>query len=466
MFLISKTVPTRVMFYVFLSIVYLVGYADISKADIFEDSMRLGITNSNALREARQDYISARQELVIAGSDKNFYGTASISKNQAFYERPSDGEDLYSLSTLAGAITFTKQLYNFGETQAKQEAASISIDIAKAGYSAVEQSVLLSLIKSYLAVILLKEEVVLYQSNLEKLAAQTDAEKLRVEAGVSTLGNLALSTSKMATSRSDLITAKAAYQTAVEEYESLIGVLPDVLVTPTLLNLIPDKVQLCENLAYENHPNLFLATATQRLAAIQQEILVKALGPSVDLSLSAKKQNSGGISASDGNELSANISISVPILVTPATMAQTQKLISDAMSAQYELDEVKRSIGLAARAGFRNHIAAKIQRKAFAAEVEAYQLVVDATKSEVEFGIKTFLDQLESEDDLKNAKLGELRASHSVLLTGYQLLQSIGALTAQNLGVGDALVSLDSLKVPDPQSGSLMSVLKYAKPQQ
>ena len=53
-----------------------------------------------------------------------------------------------------------------------------------------------------------------------------------------------------------------------------------------------------------------------------------------------------------------------------------------------------------------------------------------------------------------------------MLLTGYQLLQSIGALTAQNLGVGDALVSLEALKVSDPQSGSQMSVLKYAKPQQ
>ncbi|NCF46843.1 MAG: TolC family protein, partial [Alphaproteobacteria bacterium] len=165
------------------------------------------------------------------------------------------------------------------------------------------------------------------------------------------------------------------------------------------------------------------------------------------------------------NELSANISVSVPFLVTPATMAQTQKLISDVMSKQYQRDEVKRSIGLAARAGFRNHVAAKIQHKASTAEVEAYELVVDATKTEVEFGNKTFLDELDSEDDLKNAKLRELRASHSVLLTGYQLLQSIGALTAQNLGVGDALIPLEALEEPEPEVGSIISVLKYAQPE-
>ena len=453
------------MLSLFLSIACLFVYPDLGKADSFEDAMRLGITNSNVLKESRQDYLSARQELVIASRDKNLNGTASITQNQALFDRSNDGKDSYSLSTLEGAMTFTKQLYNFGETKAKQHAAIISIDIAKAGYSSAEQSVLMSLIKCYLAVILSQEEVVLHQSNLDRLIAQTNAEKLRVDAGVSTAGNLALSTSKMATSRSDLITAKAAYQTAVEEYESLIGVLPDNLSTPALPNLIPVKVQLSENIAYENHPELSLATSTQRLAAIQQEIFIKALGPAVDLSLSLKEQNTGGISLSDGNEILASISVSVPILVTPATIAQTQKLISDAMSAQYERDEVKRSIGLSARAGFRNHIAAKIQHKATEAEVDAYQLLVDATKIEVEFGIKTFLDQLDSEDDLKNAKLAELQASHSVLLTGYHLLKSIGALTAQNLGVGDALVSLESLQSPDPQSGSIISVFKYGRAQ-
>ncbi|MEK9639390.1 MAG: TolC family protein, partial [Alphaproteobacteria bacterium] len=352
------------MVHVFLSIAFLFGYSSSVQANNFKEALRLGINNSNALRESRQDYLSARQELIIAGSDKDFYGTASISQNQAFYERPNDGDDAYGSSTLSGAITFTKQLYNFGETKAKQDAAAISIDIAKAGFSAAEQSVLISLIQSYLAVILSEEEVDLHQSNYESLTEQTNAEELRVEAGVSTLANLALATSKRSASRSDLISAKAAYQTAVEEYESLIGVLPKQLTTPKLPDLIPAKVQLSENLAYENHPDLFLASARQQLAAIQQEILVKALGPSVDLSLSAKKQNTGGISASDGNELSANISVSVPILVTPATMAQTQKLISDVMSAQYQLDEVKRSIGLAARAAFRNHVAANIQHKA------------------------------------------------------------------------------------------------------
>ena len=248
-FVTSKTNKTSFMVHVFLSIALLFGYSSSVQADNFEEALRLGITNSNALRESRQDYISARQELIIAGSDKDFYGTASISQNQAFYERPNDGDDAYGSSTLSGAITLTKKLYDFGETKAKQDAAAISIDIAKAGYSAAEQSVLISFIQSYLAVILSQEEVDLHQSNFERLTEQTNAEELRVEAGVSTLANLALATSKRSTSHSDLISAKAAYQTAVEEYESLIGILPEQLATPKLPDLIPVKVQLSENLA-------------------------------------------------------------------------------------------------------------------------------------------------------------------------------------------------------------------------
>ena len=116
-------------------------------------------------------------------------------------------------------------------------------------------------------------------------------------------------------------------------------------------------------------------------------------------------------------------------------------------------------LGLAARAGFRNHISAKIQFKASKSEVDAYQLVVDAITTEVEFGNKTFLDQLDAEDDLKNAKLRKLQANHLVLLTGFQLLQAIGELTVENLGVGDVLPELQELDSPEPEFNSIISVI-------
>ena len=106
-FVTSKTNQTSIMVHVFLSIAFLFGYSISVQADNFEEALRLGITNSNALRESRQDYLSARQELIIAGSDKDIYGRASVSQNQAFYERPNNGEDAFSSSTLSGAITFT-----------------------------------------------------------------------------------------------------------------------------------------------------------------------------------------------------------------------------------------------------------------------------------------------------------------------------------------------------------------------
>ena len=115
---------------------------------------------------------------------------------------------------------------------------------------------------------------------------------------------------------------------------------------------------------------------------------------------------------------------------------------------------------MAARAGFRNHISAKIQLKAAASEVEAYRLVVEATKAEVEFGNKTILDQLDAEDNLKNAILREMRANHSVLLTGYKLLQAMGTLTPENLGIGEKFIPLEKLEDPEPELKSFLSVFR------
>ena len=436
------------------------AYSCFVKANGFERALLDGMANANLLAIARQDYITARQELIISASDEDLSGNLSFSQSQTFYERPNQVDNTYNDSTLAGAITFTKQLYNFGETKVKKDAAFLSLEIAQAGYFVTEQAVLMSIIETYLDVIQSKEEVELFQSNFDRLTRQTEAEKLRVEAGVSTKANLALSNSKLLSARSELVAAKAVYENVVEEYESLIGAPPTNLSEPYLPNIIPKKVKLSEDGAYKYHPSLILAVANKDLAALQQEILIKSLGPSVDLSLSANNRNTGGVSATDGSELSATVSMTMPILVTPSSKAQSQKLISNLIAAQINTDEAKRAIGLAARAGFRNYISAKIQLKAAASEVEAYRLVVEATKAEVEFGNKTILDQLDAEDNLKNAILREMRANHSVLLTGYKLLQAMGTLTPENLGIGEKLIPLDKFEDPEPELKSFLSVFR------
>ncbi len=455
MFVNSGTFSNRLLTTLFFIFAYMSAYPCSAKADSFENALRNGISKSNILAGSRQDFIAARQELAISAGDKDLNAKLSISQNQSFYERPNVQEDTYNEATLTGAITLTKKLYNSGETKARGNAAVLSMEIAKMDFLIAEQSVIMSIIETYLNFLLSKEEIELHESNFQRLTQQNEAEKLRVEAGVSTAGNLALSTSQMLSSRSELIAAKALFENLTEDYNSLIGEIPSDLVEPTLPDFIPKKVQSSENLAYKNHPSLALAAALKELTSLQQEIFISSLGPSVDLTLSANKKNIAGESSNDGNEISANISVSVPILATPASKAQSQKLISNLIAAEIDRDEVKRAAGLAARAGFRNHIAAKVQLKATISEVEAYQLFVDAIKTEVEFGKKTILDQLDAEDDLKNSILRSMRAKHSVLLTGFQLLQATGTLTAENLGIGDELIPLESLQDPEPKINSL-----------
>ncbi len=430
-----------------------------SHANSLNDALRTGIENSNELAASRQAYLSAKQEVVIAGSSKDLAGTFSLSESQTAYDRNNDDRNSYSVSTLTGAITLSKQLYDFGETTSKKEAAFLALQIAEAEYYVAEQSTVMAIITAYLNVIQSKEEVALHQSNFDRLEKQTKAEELRVEAGVSTIANLALIRSQELRAHSDLISSKAAFENATEEYKSLIGFSPVALTTPELPALIPLKIKASETRAYENHPSITLAAASEKIADIQQDILIKSLGPTVDFSVTAKSQNTAGISTTDGNEVAANLAFSVPILATSSAKAKSQQLISDSLAARYDRDEIYRSIGLAARAGFRNHISAKIQFKASKSEVDAYQLVVDAITTEVEFGNKTFLDQLDAEDDLKNAKLRKLQANHLVLLTGFQLLQAIGELTVENLGVGDVLPELQELDSPEPEFNSIISVI-------
>ena len=59
----------------------------------------------------------------------------------------------------------------------------------------------------------------------------------------------------------------------------------------------------------------------------------------------------------------------------------------------------------------------------------AAKLVADGTATEVEFGLKTFLDQLDAEQDLSDVELRRVQAQQAFVLNGYEVLRATGQLT-------------------------------------
>ena len=115
--------------------------------------------------------------------------------------------------------------------------------------------------------------------------------------------------------------------------------------------------------------------------------------------------------------------------------------------------EALRVAKVRARAAFRTQETAKINLDAVRRELKASKLVAAGIASEAQFGQKTTLDLLDAEQDVNDAELRLVTATHNLRLAAYRLQAAIGGLTASSMGLGDVLGALDDMPIPnDPFS--------------
>ena len=115
--------------------------------------------------------------------------------------------------------------------------------------------------------------------------------------------------------------------------------------------------------------------------------------------------------------------------------------------------EAVRAAEVRARAAFRMQETAKINLDAVQREFKASKLVAAGIASEAQFGQKTTLDLLDAEQDVNDAELRLVTAAHNLRLAAFRLQRAIGGLTAESLGLGDVLGTLEDMPMPnDPFS--------------
>ncbi len=176
--------------------------------------------------------------------------------------------------------------------------------------------------------------------------------------------------------------------------------------------------------------------------------LLASLRPKVALRLQANESMAEGI-RSDKTEFSANLTLSTPLMPTGSVRAKARSLSSSLEATKIERLDMLRRISLDLRNRFRQFEAARAQETAVEAELAASLLVAKGIATEFQFGQKTTLDVLDAEQDVSDAELRFVNASHAILIAGFRLQAAMGQLTAGAMGMDDELGPLDTMPVRD-----------------
>lgn len=423
-----------------------------------DEALRASLVNSAELAAARQSWVSAREQIGVSTSTSDLTGTVKITGNQS-HSDSSTTSGFKQSQYASAAITLSKNLYDGGQTAENSKLAQYNLDAATASYSNSEQALILKTIEAYLDVVKAQREVSLHADNLARLESHVKAAEARVRAGAATPTRVAESNARYARAQSDAIASAANLQNAEDNLHSLTGIELRDLSLPAALSSLPDTLLEAENIARAEHPNIRKAIANELSASQQFNTLAAAVKPTVSLSLSASSKDKTG-TAGDLDDMSAQIVFSSPFLTTNATRAKSRSVSASHAQSKFARDEAIRSVDVDLRSAFRNVNTTRIRLDAVTSELEATRLVARGIVSEVTFGQKTILDQLDAEQDVNAAELRLVTAEHDIILASYRFKAAMGQLSAVNLGLGDVLPSLTDLPSPDDMFTGIIPITK------
>jgi outer membrane protein len=104
-----------------------------------------------------------------------------------------------------------------------------------------------------------------------------------------------------------------------------------------------------------------------------------------------------------------------------------------------QMDVARRSVVQSVSQSWAQLLATRSAITANEEQVRATTVAFEGTKQENQVGLRTTLDVLNAEQELRNAQLSLVNARRDSYLAGAQLLNAMGALEARNLSTGVAV---------------------------
>ena len=408
-----------------------------------EEALVQSLKNSNKIASSRDSWIAARESVFSSTSTKEsslkYSGSGSLSETDS-------GSGYASSDAYSNKITFSKNIFDGGQSLESRKLAEIQLESASAKYTNTEQGVVLETVQSYLNLSKSYQEIELQDNNILRLEKHVAAARVNLAEGMATPTSLAEAEARYARAKAD----RALFATNLENAKDLFFKLTRMQATNDLgearilgvEKILPQNQQTAEELALKNSPTVMIAKLAEKAAGQELQLAQTKQNPTLGLSLSATQSNSS-------DSISASISVSSPLYSTESTVSGARRKVALHSQSMIDLKEAVSNVKIEARSAFRDYQGAKIALSAVEAEVEASRLVVDGVAKELKYGLKTTLDLLDAEKGFNDAELRLVQARHDIILKEFKLIAATGGLTAYKLGFGHVLATLSDSPRPE-----------------
>ena len=340
---------------------------------------------------------------------------------------------------VSATVDLSLPLFNGGGIRNSINAAKSRVDAGRATLRAVEGDVFTLAVSVYMDVIRDRAIVELNQNNVRVLTTNLEATRDRFEIGDVTRTDVAQSEARLQLGRSQLAVSQGNLTSSEANYRAVIGNVPGQLAPPPPLPPLPTTSDEAVKIALGNNPDLLAIVGSARAAGYDVRVAQASRLPTLSGVLSGTYINSLGDRTpgftDKGTTTSVGLAARVPIYQGGLPSARVRQARALEGQTLEQVVGTERQVIASARSAFATYDSALKSIQANTIAVQANELALEGTRAEQSVGTRNVLDVLNAEQELLQSQVLLVSAKCDSYVAGFQLLNSMGAAEAADLGL-------------------------------
>lgn len=337
--------------------------------------------------------------------------------------------------SLSAQVQLSQTIWSGGRTRNAIAAADANIFAGRENLRDVEQKVMLSVIQAYADVLRDMEILRVRQENLQVLRRQLEEANARFEFGEITRTDVAQSEARLAQSESDLAQSQAQLSVSRAAYATVVGQSPSNLEALPELPAIPADFDAALDEGLANNPAIRaaqynLSAAEANVAAARAEYRPSAR---LTASYGGTSNEFTNVDLSANTNFTAGASVSVPLFTGGLNRSRVAQSLERANAAQINVEGERRNVLQSVSSAYAQAASARASLQAGEQAVRAASVAAEGVRQEAQVGLRTTLDVLNQELELRSAQVNLVSARRNYYVAQAQLLAAMGRLNGPAL---------------------------------
>lgn len=331
-------------------------------------------------------------------------------------------------------MSITQPLFRGGRTLAEVGNAEKTVMAGRARLMSVEQDIMLEVVTVFSNVFRDMAVINLNKNNELVLKRQLEATRDRFEVGEITRTDVYQAEARLAEAVADRISSEGDLEVSRAAYQNVVGEpAPARLFPAEMPDIGLDTKEQVVKAAVLQNPDVIEAGYVHEATIAAIDEVWGELLPSLDLTADFETRVQQ-TSVSDRSQTADFIlNLTIPIFQQGEVYSRLREAKQDAAKTQLDVDQARRDAVELATTSWERILTSRARVDSLSTAINASMVALEGVEREAAVGSRTVLDVLDAEQELLDSRVNLVRAQRDEVVVLYELLASVGKLTARDL---------------------------------